>query len=250
MFTFLCRLHIGGENGDSLQSPLLTEAERGVDAEAEGILHSTSDAQLPSLFTDLSTERRLYYCKMNSNCFHQGHRSQRHELKAKCTTWRGLCALEWPGDACGCADLGGAGSDTVCLSPCSTEESPHNDDAARFVRGASSGAFKAGKHPPSSRQRAAHSRIKQPPGLPDDVLHWDPSGGGGRLLARARSCAFGDVLLEKRSLLLFFFPHKIIVKLTTALINFKNPVTNSLRFPPLPVFGSVDQRSLGKSVIF
>lgn len=65
-----------------------------------------------------------------------------------------------------------------------TEESPHNDDAARFVRGASSGAFKAGKHPPSFRQRAAHSRIKQPPGLPDDVLHWDPSEGGGRLLAR------------------------------------------------------------------
>lgn len=53
MFTFLCRLHIGGENVESRESPLLTEAERGVDAEAEGILHSTSDAQLPSLFTDL-----------------------------------------------------------------------------------------------------------------------------------------------------------------------------------------------------
>lgn len=71
-----------------------------------------------------------------------------------------------------------------------TEESPYNDDAARFVRGASSGAFKAGKHPPSSRQRAAHSRIKQPPGLPDDVLHWDPSkGGGGSLRARAHTRA-------------------------------------------------------------
>ncbi|TWW79589.1 hypothetical protein D4764_10G0006190 [Takifugu flavidus] len=35
-----------------------------------------------------------------------------------------------------------------------TEESPHSDDAARFVRGASSGAFKAGKHPPSSPERA------------------------------------------------------------------------------------------------
>lgn len=51
VFTFLCRLHVGGENGESLESPLLTEAELGVDAEAEGILHSTSDAQLPSLFT-------------------------------------------------------------------------------------------------------------------------------------------------------------------------------------------------------
>ncbi|KAK9513371.1 hypothetical protein VZT92_026908 [Zoarces viviparus] len=31
------------------------------------------------------------------------------------------------------------------------QESPRVDDAARFVRGAGSGAFKAGKHPPSSR---------------------------------------------------------------------------------------------------
>lgn len=52
VFTFLCRLHIGGENGESLESPLLTEAERGVDAGAEGILHSTSDAQRPRLLTD------------------------------------------------------------------------------------------------------------------------------------------------------------------------------------------------------
>lgn len=72
MFTFLCRLHSGGENGESLESPLLTEAERGVDAEVEGILHSTSDAQRPSLFTDFSKERRLYYCKMKLNGLNKG----------------------------------------------------------------------------------------------------------------------------------------------------------------------------------
>lgn len=111
-----------------------------------------------------------------------------------------------------------------------TEESPHNDDAARSVRGASSGAFKAGKHPPSSRQRAAHSRKKQPPGLPDDVLHRDPREGGGAPCARAHTCAYGDVLLiKRRELFLFsFFLRDIIIKRTTALINLKNPVTNSL----------------------
>lgn len=48
-FTFFCRLHIGGERGEKVQSPLLTgcsEAELGTDARAKGILHSTSDAQL------------------------------------------------------------------------------------------------------------------------------------------------------------------------------------------------------------
>lgn len=43
--TFLCRPHPGGGRGDGLESPL--RAELGSDAEAEGILHSTSDALLP-----------------------------------------------------------------------------------------------------------------------------------------------------------------------------------------------------------
>lgn len=54
----------------------------------------------------------------------------------------------------------------VCLAHYSPvegfQESPQIDDAARFVRGASSGAFKAGKHPPSSSQRAAHPRMTRP----------------------------------------------------------------------------------------
>lgn len=43
-FTFFCRLHIG----EKVESPLLTgsKAELGIDAQTEGILHSTSDAQL------------------------------------------------------------------------------------------------------------------------------------------------------------------------------------------------------------
>lgn len=43
-FTFFCRLHIG----EKVDSPLLTgsKAELGIDTQAEGILHSTSDAQL------------------------------------------------------------------------------------------------------------------------------------------------------------------------------------------------------------
>ena len=49
--TFFCRLHIGGERGEKVKSPLLTgycgsKAELGFDAQAECILHSTSDAQL------------------------------------------------------------------------------------------------------------------------------------------------------------------------------------------------------------
>lgn len=52
--TFLCRLHIGGGGRfETLESPLLSgcccsEVELGFDAQAGGILHSTSDAQLSS----------------------------------------------------------------------------------------------------------------------------------------------------------------------------------------------------------
>lgn len=48
--TFFCRLHVGGERSKKLESPLragcCSKAELGSDAQAKGILHSTSDAQL------------------------------------------------------------------------------------------------------------------------------------------------------------------------------------------------------------
>lgn len=98
MFTFLCRLHIGGE---SLESPLLTEAERGVDA--EGILHSTSGAQLPSLFTHSTTERRLFYGvfkkskekkKKNSIQMSSNKDIVRKGTSSKRSVQLGVCALE------------------------------------------------------------------------------------------------------------------------------------------------------------
>lgn len=52
------------------------------------------------------------------------------------------------------------------------EKPPQLDDAVRFVRGAGSGAFKAGKHPQSVRRPFTEwrARLLQPPGAPDDVF--------------------------------------------------------------------------------
>ena len=113
--TFLCRLHI-----ETVESPLLagccSKAELGFHAQTEGILHSTSAVQLGPAAT----------------------RNAPHFMRTRGAGGEWMTGGDWG------REFGSLRTNVKVSKKCLQV-----DDAARFVRGAGSGAFKAGKHPPN-----------------------------------------------------------------------------------------------------